>query len=186
MKKFNFIMLFILFGFVFIFTGCNGKDNSKENVSSTETEISLQGTQAEFKDFEKISNISYTICVSNETQTFNFNNYVMTSETSQWVLSKDSTVMQTISNKIGNLEIGDNYFYVLVTANDNTDKLYTLKVRRRPTYTVSYYFYYSKLDELTIEENEKLTEPSSIPEKIGFEFLGWDFDFNMPITCNTS
>ena len=186
MKKLNFIMLFVLFSFAFIFTGCNCKDNSKEDIPSTETEISLQGTQAEFKDFEKISNISYAICVSNETQTFNFSNYVITAETSQWVLSMDSTVMQTIPNKIGNLEIGDNYFYVLVTANDNTDKLYTLKVRRRPTYTVSYYFYYSKIDELTVEENEKITSPSIIPEKIGYEFLGWDFDFNVPITSNIS
>lgn len=186
MKKQILIIISILFCFAFLFTGCKDNSNPKEDTPSTETEISLQGTQAEFKDFEKISNISYSICVSNETQTFNFSNYVKTAETSQWVLSKDSTVMETIPNKIGNLEIGDNYFYVLVSANDSTDKLYTLKVRRRPTYTVSYYFYYSKIDELTVEENEKITEPSIIPEKIGYEFLGWDFDFNTPITSNIS
>ena len=179
MKKQFLIMISILFCFAFIFTGCKDNSNPKEDAPSTETEISLQGTQAEFKDFEKISNISYSICVSNETETFNFSNYVQTAQTSQWVLSKDSAVMQTISNKIGHLEIGDNYFYVLVTANDNTDKLYTLKVRRRPIYTVSYYFYYSKIDETTVEENEKITATSIIPEKIGYEFLGWDFDFNV-------
>ena len=184
MKKLNFIILLVLFSF--IFTGCKNNSNPKEDIPSTVTEVSLQGTQAEFKDFEKISNISYSICVSNDTQTFNFNNYVKTAETSQWILSEDSAVMQTIPNKIGNLEIGDNYFYVLVSANDNTDKLYTLKVRRRPIYTVSYYFYVSKVEEMSVEENQTITEPSLVPEKIGYEFLGWDFDFNMPIISNIS
>ncbi len=173
-------LVFLVTGILLV--GCKDNSNFKKDVPSTETEISLHGTQAEFKDFEKISSISYSITVSNETETFNFNDYVKTAETSEWLLSKNTKFIDTIPNKTSYLNIGDNYFYVLVTADDNSDKIYTLKVKRRQMYPVCFYFDYFLVDRVYVEEGQKVKEPSTSPEKNGYEFLGWDFDFETPIT----
>jgi uncharacterized repeat protein (TIGR02543 family) len=49
-------------------------------------------------------------------------------------------------------------------------------------YTVS--FNVSTVPPQTVEYNQKATEPSPDPTRTGYDFNGWDFNFNTPITQN--
>ena len=98
----------------------------------------VEGTQAIFKDFSEISAVEYSTKVANTTTFIDLSDYVTVNSESSWALSTDIYGNQTIASKTATLNLGDNIYYVVVTAKSGATQLYTLRIRRRPTFTISF------------------------------------------------
>ncbi len=148
------------------------------------TEDSLKGTQAEFNGFNKVDDSTYSITISNDTQILNFSDLVSINNKSSWALYRDIYATDIIPSKIATFEVGDNKYYVLVTANTGDIKLYTLNIRRKPLYLVTFdTLNGSVIQSQNIEEDSFAVLPNQ-PTKTGYTFINWDFDFSTPIISN--
>ena len=161
----------------------------KSNISvyaKWDTDNTPKGTQANFAGFTKEDETTYSISVSNTTETLNMSNIVQVSNTSSWKLTTDIQGINSIPSKIATLEAGENIFYVLVVAGNNDVCLYTLKIRRRPKYLVTFNTNQGTyVSSQSIEEGYCAKQPDIIPKKTGCIFNSWDFDFNKKIYRNT-
>ena len=119
------------------------------------------------------------IKVSNATETFDFNGKITVSDGATWVLSNDALGESSIVTKTISLsEPGDKTVYIIVTGDDGYTS-YTVTVRRRPVYNVTYVLGRGEDIVKKIEEDgfaAELTE-DEIPDREGFEFKGYDYDF---------
>lgn len=143
---------------------------------------SPKNTQANFLGFTKENETTYSISLSNNTEVLNMSNVVEIDSRSSWKLTTDIQANNSIASKIATLNVGDNTYYVLVTAQNEDVKLYTIKIRRKPIYTVSFNGY---ADTQYVEEGSFATKPLDV-ERTGYTFNGWDFDFNNTINSNLS
>ena len=83
------------------------------------------------------------------------------------------------------INAGDNIFYIIVE-NGNDLANYTLTLRRREIYTVSFATNGgTAVTPQQIEEDDFATVPSATM-RVGYNFKSWDYDFTMPITGNTT
>lgn len=143
----------------------------------------VKGTQAEFAEFEKVTETEYSMKVSNSTASVSLGALVTVNSRSSWTLSSDIYGNQTIASKTATLAIGDNTYYVLVTAENGATQLYTLKIRRRPVYSVIF-----DTSGGTAVENQKVEEDSfaeaPTTTKTGYSFVSWNYDFTNPVTEN--
>ena len=143
----------------------------------------VKGTQAEFAEFEKVTETEYSMKVSNSTASVSLGTLVTVNSRSSWTLSSDIYGNQTIASKTATLAVGDNTYYVLVTAENGATQLYTLKIRRRPVYSVIF-----DTSGGTAVENQKVEEDSfaeaPTTAKTGYSFVAWNYDFTNPITEN--
>ena len=122
--------------------------------------------------------------VSNTTTTFSFLNEVEISGNATYTVSLDIYGMQGVATKTVALAVGDNTFYVLETIG-NDIKLYTVTIRRRPMYTVTFETNGgTAVEAQTVEEDSKVTIPATT--KTGYTLAGWDYDLNTAITGNTT
>jgi uncharacterized repeat protein (TIGR02543 family) len=81
------------------------------------------------------------------------------------------------------LTVGDNTYYALVTAEDGSTQLYTLKIRRKPIYNVIFDTAGgTSVDAQQIEEGALAVAPQTTRE--GYDFSAWNYDFTVPITEN--
>ena len=128
------------------------------------------------------------IKVSNATETFDFNDKITVRDGATWVLSNDALGESSIVTKTISLsEPGDKTVYIIVTGDDGYTS-YTVTVRRRPVYNVTYVLGSGEDIVKKIEEDgfaAELTE-DEIPDREGFEFKGYDYDFSQPITGDTT
>ena len=142
----------------------------------------LQGTAIKSQKLE-VNGETITTSLSNTTETFSFLNDLTVANGASYVVARDIGCEQTIASKTVTLEIGDNTYYILVT-NGNAQKLYTVTVRRRPMYTVSFTTNGgTSVSSQTVEEGSLATEPTTT--RAGYTFAGWDHDFTTPIMTNT-
>ena len=122
--------------------------------------------------------------VSNATSTFSFINEIAIADSATYIVSTDINGSNVIRTKTVSLSIGDNTFYILVE-NGKDLGLYTVVIRRRPTYSVSFNVNGgTSVSSQTIEEDYLATEPST--ERRGYTFDKWDYDFSQPIIKNTT
>ncbi|MFA5676701.1 MAG: InlB B-repeat-containing protein, partial [Christensenellales bacterium] len=144
----------------------------------------VEGTQAKFDGFNETNASTYSIIVSNATELLNFSDVVEINNKSSWKLTTDIQGNNAIASKIATLTAGDNTYYVLVTADNGNVKLYTLQIRRKPLYLVSFNTSGgSTVASQTVEEGDFATEPTAT--RIGYNFVNWNFDFgNTPITSS--
>lgn len=121
----------------------------------------------------------------NSTTTFSFLNDIVVSENASYLLAHDIGCTEVIQSKTVSLNAGDNIFYILVT-NGNQQKLYTITIRRKPIYTVTFQTNTNKNCETQyIEEGNFATAPSATNlSKTGYTFKEWEYDFSIPITEN--
>lgn len=179
-----FTTIFVCLFSVFNLVGCGNKDNT----SPVLTEI-----QATFKDFTKIDDMTYSLKVSNNTEIFNFSNFVSVAKDCIWKLTADIYGIINLPSKVGTLDVGDNTYYVLVTDKEENVRMYILKVRRKLIYTV--YFETnggSLLSSKQVEEDDSVVDIDT-PIKENYDFVGWytnsiltDQYNNNPITNNTT
>ena len=122
--------------------------------------------------------------VSNATSTFSFINEISIADSASYIVSTDINGSNVIRTKTVSLGIGDNTFYILVE-NGKDLGLYTVVIRRRPMYSVSFNVNGgTSVSSQTIEEDYFATEPTT--ERKGYTFDKWDYDFSQPIIKNTT
>ena len=138
-----------------------------------------------FKTLE-IKDDSANLTVSNATKEFSFKDEIAVSGSSQYIVALDEYGVYQSATKIVPLEAGDNQFYIFETLGGEIVKTYTINIRRRPMYTVSFYTGNgSELQSVQVEEGFTTIAPESAPDRLGYTFAGWDFDFSQKITQNT-
>lgn len=138
-----------------------------------------------FKTLE-IKDDSANLTVSNATKEFSFKDEIAVSGSSQYIVAYDQYGGYQFATKIVPLEAGDNQFYIFETLGGEIVKTYTINIRRRPMYTVSFYTGNgSELQSVHVEEGFTTVAPESAPDRLGYTFAGWDFDFSQKITQNT-
>ena len=122
--------------------------------------------------------------VSNATSTFSFINEIAIADSASYIVSTDINGSNVIRTKTVSLSIGDNTFYILVE-NGKDLGLYTVVIRRRPMYSVSFNVNGgTSVSSQTIEEDHFATEPTT--ERKGYTFDKWDYDFSKPIIKDTT
>ena len=122
--------------------------------------------------------------VSNATETFSFINEVAVEGIAKFVVSLDIYGVQTIATKTIPLAIGDNTVYITETVDDEPINVYTVTVRRRPMYEVTFNANGgTAVESQTVEEDRYASAPATA--KTGYTFASWNYDFNTPITQNT-
>ena len=122
--------------------------------------------------------------VSNATSTFSFINEIAIADSASYTVSTDINGTNVIRTKTVSLSIGDNTFYILVE-NGKDLGLYTVVIRRRPMYSVSFNVNGgTSVSAQTIEEDHFATEPTT--ERKGYTFDKWDYDFSQAIIKDTT
>lgn len=161
---------------IFSIMGC---DNTKDELKNTEVNI---------ESFTKINDRTYSISVENEINCIDFSDFVSVAKTSKWSLHTDIYAQNLIPSKVGTLEIGDNTYYVLVTDEYENVKLYTLNIRRRAIYTVSFITNNgTTIKSQYIEEGSYQIRPNdNALTKTGYTFSGWDYNFSQKIYKDTT
>lgn len=162
MKKvfFSFIFLILLF----FSSGC----------TTTNDEFYLN----EFKEENGI----LVLKVNNDCTVFSFINYVDNGNKNTWKVYKDVEGTTEIPTKTINLNVGDNYYYILVVDSSNYEKIYKVNVRRLKLCKISFSDDSGIVyDEFFVQEGENIT-PLESPIKKGYSFDGWTFDFSDVIT----
>ena len=123
--------------------------------------------------------------LTNEITKYNFAEEITTRGNATYVVSLDSYGIQQSLTKVVPLTEGNNTFYIFATIGDKIET-YTITLRRRPIYTVSFYISDGMAgDKQYIEEDLFATEPQAPGNvKAGYTFLGWNYDFSKAITDN--
>ncbi len=121
--------------------------------------------------------------VSNTTESFSFINEITTSGKTKFIVSIDIYGVQQVATKTIPLEIGDNTVYITEIVDDEPINFYTVTVRRRPMYNVTFNANGgNSVASQTVEEDTILSSPSTVRQ--GYTFATWDYDFSKPITKN--
>ena len=122
--------------------------------------------------------------VSNATTTFSFLKEIEEQGNAKYQVYEDRGCKTKIVSKTIDLYPGDNTVYVLQTVGEKI-KLYTVTVRRRPMYTVSF-----DADGGTVVQSQQVEEDycataPAAPSRIGYTFTRWNYDFSQAITQGT-
>ena len=121
--------------------------------------------------------------VSNATTTFSFLKEIEEQGNATYQVYKEITCETLIASKSISLNVGDNTVYILQTVGKDL-KLYTVTVRRRPMYTVSFNSNGgTTVQSQQVEEDSFATVP--ITRRAGYTFTRWTYDFSKAITKNT-
>ena len=165
-----------------------GSEGGSTNNSNTENESESSATNNSTDISSTLLSINGDVVTgtfSNSTTTFSFLNDIVVSENASYLLAHDIGCTDVIQSKTVSLNAGDNTFYILVT-NGNNQKLYTITIRRKPIYTVTFQTNTNAMcDAQYIEEGDYATAPSTTDlSKMGYTFKEWEYDFSTPITEN--
>ena len=122
----------------------------------------------------------------NGTEIFRFAGDITVADGARYYLCSDITGTQVIPTKIAPLQTGDNTYY-LVVENGNADPMtYTVTLRVRPLYTVTFDTGNgTHIESQTIEEDGIAMQPDILPKWLGYNFTGWTYDFTKPILQDT-
>lgn len=139
-----------------------------------------------FKTLNVENNVA-SITVSNATTSFDFNTEIEKIGIANYVVSLDEYGQSTVITKRVSLKAGDNVIYVFESIGETINK-YTINIRKKPLYIVNFDTNGGNyIQAQFIEEGFNASEPSTVPQKRGYNFLGWEFDFeNTAITQNTT
>ena len=123
--------------------------------------------------------------VSNATTIFSFLSEISLQGNADYTVSLDVYGNSPVNTKTVALDAGDNTFYVFATV-DGQSTLYTVHIRRRPIYTVTFdTLGGTTVESQFVEEGYTATVPTSIT-KHGYTFVEWNYDFASPITSDTT
>ena len=174
-----FALILTLSAACFAFTACGDDTQSDPGDNSAEP----NKNEIFFKTLE-VNGTDVYGRVSKDKEIFEFTNEIKVSGNAKYVVALDALGMQTVATKTVSLNEGDNTFYVIEMVDDEATEVYTVIIHRNEVYEVS--FDTAGLVALTtqyIEEGFFATAPTeNVTTRLGYEFLGWDFDFTKPIT----
>lgn len=126
----------------------------------------------------------YSISVPSATESVDLNDYITVSDDAKWKLYSDEEQENEIESSTVALNIGVNQFYVRVKEG-TTKKSYTIQIVRKKSITVSFDANGgSACQEIVVDEGTIVTIPTTT--RVGYDFAGWDIDFTVPVTDNTT
>lgn len=147
-------------------TICGYQDTELHGVEIKTNTLSVDGTNISGK-------------VSNATTIFSFIDEISVADSATYTVSTDINGSHTIKTKTVNLAIGDNTYYIFVE-NGKDIRLYTVSIRRRPIYTVTFDSNGgTEVEQQQVEEDSFATEPNTT--RIGYDFDKWNYDLTKPI-----
>ena len=123
-----------------------------------------------------------SLVLPNATTEFSFLDDITVSKDATYIVARDAYFENTFPIKKAPLNEGDNVFYIFVT-NGNDTETYTVNIRRKLVYTVSFDFNGAgAISEQKVEEGDYAVKPDDISHP-GYD-IDWDYDFSQPITSN--
>ncbi len=146
---------------------------------------SCKSSSLQFKTLV-FENNEATIIVSNSTTTFSFLDEITTSKSINYFVSYDLEGSNTIPTKIASLYPGENTFYITETKKDVPIKTYKVVIHRNRMFSITFYGSNNTFHTLQVEEGCLITPPDFTPEKTGYSFKAWDYDFSIPASSNLS
>ena len=122
--------------------------------------------------------------VSNDTTYYSFINEINAVGGAKYIVSRNTTGTDWLPAKTIDLAIGNNTIYIIEMIDDEPSAIYTVIIRRRPVYTVTFDANGGTAVETQYVEEEEL---AATPETTyaGYTFTGWDYDFGTPIMSDT-
>ena len=169
----------------------SSENSSREDSSSEDSSTAEDGEEQEenglrFNNIALEGNSGYVV-VSNATEKFSFADEVAVTGKTKFVVSLDEFGINTSLTKVVPLSIGNNVVYVFEMIDDKVQNVFTITIRRRPTYSVTFNTNGgSSVQSQQVEEGFTASIPEEIPTKNGYEFASWAFDFASPIMQKTS
>ena len=125
--------------------------------------------------------------VSNDTESFSFIKEIKTAGLMKFVVSLDIYGSQQVATKTIPLHEGDNVVYIIEMLDGEPQAIYEVTIRRKPLYTVNFNTNGgTKISDQQVEEGFCTTMPSGAPERNGYTFDKWNYDFSIPITKDTT
>lgn len=125
--------------------------------------------------------------VSNDTESFSFIKEIKTAGLMKYVVSLDIYGSQQVATKTIPLHDGDNVVYIIEMLDGEPQAIYEVTIRRKPLYTVNFNTNGgTKISDQQVEEGFCATMPSGAPERNGYTFDKWYYDFSIPITKDTT
>ena len=124
----------------------------------------------------------YDLYVANDVTVLQMTKLVKVAEGIAWMIATDISMQAQIPNKIVSLNEGDNIFYVFChNSDDSIMENYVLNIHRSGSFLVSF----EGLEETqSVPSGGYAQVPANTPEKEGFDFDGWNFNFNSPISAS--
>ncbi len=124
------------------------------------------------------------LSLPNKTESFSFLDEIEMKGEMKYAVALDIHGMQTALTKTVSLAVGDNTFYIMELLDDEVKNIYTVTIRRRPMYTVTFDTKDgTPLESQIIEEGALVTVPTV--EREGYTFASWSRDLTLPITEDT-
>lgn len=142
----------------------------------------------------KPSNFSFNNCitvndkeayvkVNSSTSIVKFSDLIEIEGVVNYSIYKNDSLTEKQEDELMISNFGENKFYVLVSVNE-IDIKYTVIVYRKNIFTVDFNTNFGSLiSAQEVEEDGFVTKPID-PIRTGYQFSGWDFDFNEPVKCN--
>ena len=122
--------------------------------------------------------------VRNAASEFNFKEEIIVGKNTTYYVSLDQYGSNLILTKIAPLSVGNNKFYILTSVNGEIVDAFVVTIRRKPIYTITFNSNGGTfVNKQQIEEGFFVEKPP-VPEKTGYTFTGWDYDFTKAITTN--
>ena len=161
-------------------------DKNKKCTVCEYVTTALMGTEIA-SDIYEIDGTSLFVKVPNSQNYFNFAETIEVAEGASYRVFSDINCKEIDcipSYAVNDLKVENNTYYFLVSNGNAIPKVYTVTVRRRPMYDVTFNTNGgTSVAKQVIEEDFYATEPTTT--RAGYDFDGWDYDFNNPITKNT-
>lgn len=138
--------------------------------------------QSSVFDIDKSNKTGY-LKVANTVTDYDFSDKFTVADGARFAVCTDKECNNKIASKKTDIVAGDNIFYILVT-NGNDVASYTVTLRRRPIYTVSFNANGgAAVNSQSIEEDTIISEP--VTTRAGYTFISWSYDFTQPIMEDT-
>ncbi len=138
--------------------------------------------QSSVFDIDKSNKTGY-LKVANTVTDYDFSDKFTVADGARFDVCTDKQCNNKIASKKTDIVAGDNIFYILVT-NGNDVASYTVTLRRRPLYAVSFNVNGgTAVNSQTVEEDTIIPEP--VTTRAGYTFISWSYDFTQPITEDT-
>ena len=129
------------------------------------------------------SNKTGYLKVANAVTDYDFSDKFTVADGARFDVCTDKECNNKIASKKTDIVAGDNIFYILVT-NGNDVASYTVTLRRRPLYAVSFNANGgTAVNSQTVEEDTIIPEP--VTTRAGYTFISWSYDFTQPIMEDT-
>ena len=133
-----------------------------------------------------VTNTDVSGTVSNATDEFSFAEEIEVKGGARFEVSNDEYGLATYLTKKAPLEVGQNVFYVFEMNGEEIVQTYTVTIYRKHIYTVTVYPLNGDEEQTqTLEEGEFASEPQTDPEREGYTFDGWNYDFSQAVIRDT-